>query len=132
MNKDGISRREMLRNAALASVGLGLLGDSAKAAPEALEALVNGPAPAGKTMIGVPFEKHEVVRIAIVGTGLRGRSTLEEWLNVPGVQITALADIAEEKDNESEGDGRKSGAENARVVLQKRARLGEPGQARRH
>ena len=37
------------------------------------------------------------VRLAIVGTGLRGRSTLGEFLAVEGVQVVALADIVPEK-----------------------------------
>lgn len=51
------------------------------------------------TMLGVPFEKHDKVRIAIVGTGLRGRSVLGELLAIDGVQITALADIVADKAN---------------------------------
>lgn len=49
------------------------------------------------TMIGVPFERRDVVRIAIVGTGLRGRAMLGEWLAVDGVRITALGDVVPEK-----------------------------------
>lgn len=48
-------------------------------------------------MLGVPFARHDTVRLAIVGTGLRGRSVLGEWLAVDGVQITALCDIVPEK-----------------------------------
>jgi hypothetical protein len=48
-------------------------------------------------MLAVPFSKHETVRVAIVGTGLRGKSVLGEFLNVPGVSITALCDVVEEK-----------------------------------
>lgn len=48
-------------------------------------------------MMGVPFEPRDVVRIAIVGTGLRGRSVLHEWLDVPNVRIVALADVVKEK-----------------------------------
>ncbi len=50
-----------------------------------------------KRMLGVPFAKHDKVRIAIVGTGLRGRSVLGELLAIEGVSITALADIVPEK-----------------------------------
>ncbi len=49
------------------------------------------------SMMGVPFARHETVRLAIVGTGLRGRSVLNELLAVDGVRITALADIVPEK-----------------------------------
>jgi hypothetical protein len=45
----------------------------------------------------VPFEKHETVRVAIVGTGLRGRSVLHELTGIPGVRVTALCDPVAEK-----------------------------------
>ena len=45
----------------------------------------------------VKFEPRDAVRIAIVGTGLRGRSTLNELLGVGHVKITALCDIVPEK-----------------------------------
>ena len=48
-------------------------------------------------MIGVPFARMETPRIAIVGTGLRGRSVLHELLGVGGVKITALCDVVPEK-----------------------------------
>lgn len=48
-------------------------------------------------MLGVPFEKHATVRLAVIGTGLRGRSTLREFLAVEGVRVTALADVVPDK-----------------------------------
>ena len=33
-------------------------------------------------MRAVPFERHETVRVGIVGTGLRGRSVLNEFLGI--------------------------------------------------
>ena len=62
-----------------------------------LELGTSPPETVAPTMIGVPFERRETVRIAIVGTGLRGRSMLDEWLAVDGVRITALCDIVPEK-----------------------------------
>ena len=100
MNDNKISRREMLRNSALAGIGISLLGGKAvasEASDATLESLIAGPAPAAKTMVGVPFERHETVRIAMIGTGLRGRSVLGEFVAVPGVKITALCDIVQEK-----------------------------------
>ena len=100
MTDDKLSRREMLRHAALAGVGLGLIGTHDAAAENSettLDALVAGPPPKAESMIGVPFERHETVRLAIIGTGLRGREVLHEFLSVPGVQVTALCDIVEEK-----------------------------------
>ena len=53
--------------------------------------------PAAASMMGVPFSRHAKVRVAIVGTGLRGSSVLGELLAVDGVQITALCDIVPAK-----------------------------------
>ena len=95
----GLSRRELLTGAAAA------LAASSLAAPARLLASTDdwrvdlyAPRAAGKgSMLGVPFDKHEQVRVAIVGTGLRGRSVLRELLAIEGVKIVALADIVEDK-----------------------------------
>jgi predicted dehydrogenase len=50
-----------------------------------------------KTMKGVPFERHETVRIGIVGTGLRGRSVLHELLAIENTRVTAIADVVPDK-----------------------------------
>ena len=89
MNHD-ISRRELLRGLAAAGAGVGLA--HLDGVPEA-EAR---PAPR-PSMMGIPFEPREVVRIGIVGTGLRGRSLLGELLGVGDVRIVALCDIVPEK-----------------------------------
>jgi predicted dehydrogenase len=44
------------------------------------------------TMRGVPFTPREVVRIAIVGLGSRGRSLLRDLLGIEGVEIVALCE----------------------------------------
>ncbi len=81
-----LSRRDLLK--VMGAAGL------ATAAAEPLHALdETPPASAAATMMGVPFARHDTVRIAIVGTGLRGRSVLGEFLAVQGVRITALCDI---------------------------------------
>ena len=112
MSEEKLSRREMLRNAALGSIGLGILGTSVGAAEKSeslLEKLIAGPAAKAKSMIGVPFEKHGTVRIGIIGTGLRGRSVLGEFLNVPNVQITALCDVVQEKADKAKAMVEKAG-----------------------
>jgi predicted dehydrogenase len=93
------SRRELLRTAALTSAGLALGATPAAAHDGAWPGPIAFPEPpaAGETMMGVPFEKRATARIAIVGTGLRGRSVLNEWLGVPGVSITALCDLVPDK-----------------------------------
>jgi predicted dehydrogenase len=82
-----LTRRDLLKAAAIA--GAAAIGHEL-ATPESASA-------AGPTMIGVSFEPHAIVRVGIVGTGLRGRSVLNEWLGVEGVKITALCDIVPEK-----------------------------------
>lgn len=87
------SRRELLKHLGLGGVAAGLT--SVALEPLGHEPTV--PLRAAPSMIGVPFEKRDVVRIAIVGTGLRGRSMLGEWLGVDGIRVTALCDIVPEK-----------------------------------
>jgi hypothetical protein len=86
-------RREFLK----ASIASGLAASSF-GAPFASPSVPNGaPRRAGDSMHGVPFEKRDTVRVAIVGTGLRGRSVLHELLGVGNVRITALCDTVPEK-----------------------------------
>ena len=95
------SRRDLLKGAAMAGAGLALgLPNVAHAAsgPMPLTPIaLPQPARAAATMVGVPFEKRDVVRVAIVGTGLRGRSVLHELLGVDNVKITAICDTVPEK-----------------------------------
>lgn len=97
------SRRDLLKSAAVASAGI-VLGANATGADAAEVAAdgatvgrVTGLTTNAASMAGVPFEPRETVRIAIVGTGLRGRSVLGEWMGVPNVRITALCDTVPEK-----------------------------------
>ena len=98
-----ISRRDVLKSAGAASAGfaltrLGVANSTAFRDDSTLAKATDAPgderAPdaSAASMAGVPFDRHDVVRIAIVGTGLRGKSVLREWLDVPNVRIVALAD----------------------------------------
>lgn len=97
-----ITRRDLLKNAAL---GGATLAGSALFSPAIAENItaVSHPdaapvAPAMRaTMRGVPFDRHETVRIGIVGTGLRGRSVLGELLAIDNVRVTAIADVVPDK-----------------------------------
>lgn len=120
MSESKLSRREMLRNAALGSIGIGLLGNSANGAENSeslLESLITGTPPKAKTMIGVPFEKRDTVRIGIIGTGLRGRSVLNEFVNIPNVKITALCDITQEKADKAKAIVEKAGQPTPAVIV---------------
>jgi len=86
-----LTRRDLIKGAGLAGAAMVL-----PAAAEAGGASADRPA-ASASMMGVPFERHDTVRIAIVGTGLRGSSMLNEFLSVDGVRITAVCDIVAAK-----------------------------------
>ncbi len=101
---DAIDRRSLLKQALAAGAGAAALSSLSplNANAESVDA-IHAPDAAppraanAVTMRGVPFERRETVRFAIVGTGLRGRSIISELLAIDGVQITAIADIAPEK-----------------------------------
>ncbi|MEO5826250.1 MAG: Gfo/Idh/MocA family oxidoreductase [Gemmatimonadales bacterium] len=86
-----LTRRDLLKAAGVAGAAYALAH-----APE-VAGTEGPPVPAADSMMGVPFARHETVRVAIVGTGLRGSSVLGELLAIDGVMITALCDIVPEK-----------------------------------
>ena len=94
-----LTRRDLLKGAALAGVGLATRTSLASALGQSTEGAIHAPPAPGNrvTMKGVPFERHETVRFGIVGTGLRGRSVLGELLAIDGVRITAVCDVTTEK-----------------------------------
>lgn len=95
-SRDEIARRDFLKRSAVVGAGLALAGTRSAEAAES-DDVAHLPPASAPTMAGVPFERRDTVRIAIVGTGLRGRSVLHEWLGVDGVQIVALSDVVPEK-----------------------------------
>ena len=97
-----ISRRDLLKSAALTSATIAAGGVFSPAIAENITAaehpdLAPPAPPARATMKRVPFERHDTVRIGIVGTGLRGRSVLNELLAIEGVRITAICDVVPDK-----------------------------------
>ena len=83
----GVSRRDVLGGAAAALVVAAVSGTPVRllASTDDWRVDLTPPRVAGNgSMLGVPFEKHAVVRIAIVGTGLRGSSVLGELLAIEG------------------------------------------------
>ena len=110
----------MLRNTALAGFGLSLFGIETKAAASdenILSNLLAGPAPAGNTMIGVPFEtprngprRHDRHRFA-------GQSILGEFVNIPNVRITAVCDVLREKTDKAKAIVEKAGQPSPAVYV---------------
>ncbi len=86
-----VSRRDLLKSATLAGVGLaGLSGPS-------LGGSNSEPQSRARTVLGMKFQPLQTVRLAVVGCGARGSGMLSEFLAVDGVQITAVCDIVKEK-----------------------------------
>src|SRR6266446_6337792 len=90
MKKTGskISRRDLLKSAAVAGATLGL---TELRAPATIAEELIGTSPDG-SVIGMKFEPRPVVRVGIIGVGARGTSMVDEFLGVDGVQITSLCD----------------------------------------
>lgn len=94
---DAYSRRELLKSAVYTASGLtasGLFTPLIAEHAGAFNAPDNPPSADStfKSMKGVPFERHTKVRFGIVGTGLRGRSVMNELLSVQGAEIVAICD----------------------------------------
>jgi predicted dehydrogenase len=87
-----ISRRSFVKRTAIG--GAGLLIASDLLAPN-LEAA--SPKSEGATMMGVPFEAKERVRLGIIGVGGRGTSLLQDLLAIEQVEVKAICDLVPEK-----------------------------------
>src|ERR1700752_1044689 len=88
-----LSRRELLKAAGLASIGVTAAGITH--AHDSEETQLRHPQ--HRTMIGVKFEPHDVVRLGIIGVGLRGTEVLREFLAVEKVVVNAVCDVVKEK-----------------------------------
>ncbi len=88
-----ISRRSFVRRTVMGGAGLLIAADMLKSDLSATEPAKTGHA----TMIGVPFEAKEHVRLGIIGVGGRGSSLLEDLLAVENVQVKAICDLVPEK-----------------------------------
>src|SRR5579862_2609555 len=97
MDDSTITRRGLLKSAAIAgtAAGLGSLAPAFLASDGRWE--TETPSAEGQTMAGVPFERHESVRLGIIGVGGRGTGVCGEFLAVPGVEIKAICDVVPAK-----------------------------------
>jgi hypothetical protein len=82
------SRRDLFRTSAAAAIAAAA---GTKAAP-----LVPAQTGVQKSVIGMPFEPRDNVRMALIGCGDRGTGVLGEFLAVDGVQVTAVCDLVRE------------------------------------
>ena len=77
------SRRDLLRGTV--ATGAAFLGQSAAAAQTGQS-----------SVIGMPFEAREHVRLALIGCGARGSSMAKEYLALDGLTITAVCDVVKD------------------------------------
>ncbi len=92
-----LSRRNLLKAAGLAGVGL-----TASRVVDATDGVIDFEAPQRRnskqtSMMGVKFEPRDIVRLGIVGVGLRGTSVLKEFLAIDKVQVNAVCDVVKDK-----------------------------------
>jgi len=95
------SRRDLLRLASLASLAAG--------AADAQQPAKKGPAGSPQSMIGVPFEARDRVRLGVIGTGGRGNALVDNFAAMPEVRVTALCDIVRDKALKTEARLEKGG-----------------------
>ena len=91
-----VSRRDILKAAGLAGVGF-----SASRVGDANEVIDFEPPQRRnskqKSMMGVKFERRDIVRLGMVGVGLRGTSVLKEFLAIDKVRVNAVCDVVKDK-----------------------------------
>ncbi|MFA6112014.1 MAG: Gfo/Idh/MocA family oxidoreductase [Candidatus Latescibacterota bacterium] len=71
------------------------MNEIGRTAAEALVRVETIPPAQGETMMGVPFEARDLVRIGFIGVGGRGYGQLHEVLAVEGARVTAICDAVE-------------------------------------
>src|SRR5262249_29172838 len=93
-----VSRRELLKTAALTGVGLGLPGLArSEPDPSSPAAGMAAPDAGGESVMGMKFTPMETVRLGIIGVGGRGTSLLREFVDVEGVKVNAVCDLVAAK-----------------------------------
>ena len=89
---ENISRRNFIVRTAIGGAGLVLASDILS--DDLLAATSKA---TNATMMGVPFEARERVRLGIIGVGGRGTSLLHDLLAVENVEVKAICDVVPEK-----------------------------------
>jgi len=100
-----ISRRDLLKTTLAATITASLAG------PVTAES-----APMAKSMIGIPFEKRDKVRLGIVGVGERGKSMIHDFLGIEHLDpvVSGVRDVE---------DAPVSGNQQSRRLVELRGRL---------
>ena len=89
MSRERISRRQLLRTAGVAAAGVGLGG----LRPVVAQAAFADPVLDTESMMGVPYEARDLVRVGLIGCGRRGHSLLNDLLGIEKVEVRAVCDV---------------------------------------
>jgi predicted dehydrogenase len=101
-----VSRRSFIQRTAIGGAGLliakdvlgsGLSSELSSELSASTPKSANKSANAAMTMMGVPFEARERVRLGIIGVGGRGTNLLEDLLAIEKVEVKAICDLVPEK-----------------------------------
>ena len=87
-----VSRRNFVKNTAIGGAGLLIATDML-----GRNLGVDTPKSKHSTMMGVPFEARDRVRLGIIGVGGRGSSLLQDLLAIEKVEVKAICDLVPEK-----------------------------------
>ena len=87
-----ISRRSFIKRSAIGGAGLAIATDILSP-----DLLAGTPKSAQSTMMGVPFEPRDHVRLGIIGVGGRGTSLLQDLLAIEKVEVKAICDLVPER-----------------------------------
>ena len=93
-----IGRRAFLERAAWA-VTAATMGRAATAAP----------APGKASLVGFVAPKLEKIRVGVIGIGGRGSGAVRRLCKVPGVEITAVCDLIEDRAKKGQDMVKKAG-----------------------
>jgi hypothetical protein len=87
-----ISRRSFIQRTAIGGAGLLIATDILSS-----DLAASSPRSANASMIDVPFEAKEHVRLGIIGVGGRGTSLLNDLLAIERVEVKAICDLVPDK-----------------------------------
>ncbi|MEZ0326414.1 MAG: Gfo/Idh/MocA family protein [Fimbriimonas sp.] len=96
-----MTRRDLIKGAtaAVASTQFSRLAEASEADPTS----------EAKSMINVPFERRDKVRLGIIGVGGRGQGVMSDFMGVEGVEVRAICDIVPDRLKESQAQLQKAG-----------------------
>jgi hypothetical protein len=95
-----LSRRDLFRVTGAAAIAATL--------PKANQSAPRQPS-VRKSVIGMPFEPRDRMRMALIGCGDRGTGVLREFLAVDGIQVTVVCDLLRRPALEAQSTAKRAG-----------------------